>query len=412
MAQRISYLDALRAFFILSIIFHHCFFPYGTVLSRSWFVEESAFNQDVFFDILILLTDVYMVPGALFVAGIFSYHSLSKYGEKKFIISRALRLLVPLGVLTPLLLPPLMYPKYVERLSLYPGFYGEAMGYLDYHFSSVYWERLSSAGTYWFLPYLMILSLLYVLIWAVFPKALERLASYTKALIQDLKPKQVGLLILILAFGVWVGDFLTGFRAWTGTLIVLSFVPSQLTTNVALFFLGAGIAQSGLLRDSAVIEALSRHKGKIYLTMMLSAILYLAYTLGGDKDIVRNQDFVFYRQGGGSFWRIWPYLWDHFIGVFPRCLLFVTVMLSWIMGLMLLFKGRFQTLSLLWQRLSENTMALFLFHLPVVIFVQSYFKGSDIPSIIKGGVCFAIALPATLVLSILVRRIPGVARVI
>ena len=104
---------------------------------------------------------------------------------------------------------------------------------------------------------------------------------------------------------------------------------------------------------------------------------------------------------GNGTWRSAVYvLWDS-IFVVGMCLAAITF-----------FRRFFNKESGFGRFLSQQSYAVYIIHVPIVVFIGIAMKGVQLPALLKFGIAAVIAVPACFIIAYVLRKIPGVSRVI
>lgn len=113
-------LDNLRTFIILLVVVFHVAMAYMVNAPQWWYVVDP--KKSLFFDLFILINDVFMMPAIFFIAGYFALQSLVKEGSLAFLKDKLIRLFIPwvIGVL--FLAPVITYMTYLSRSDNPPGY--------------------------------------------------------------------------------------------------------------------------------------------------------------------------------------------------------------------------------------------------------------------------------------------------
>ncbi len=147
-------LDWLRVFVFGLLILYHVgmfFVPWG------FHIKNNSIHRGLIYPMLFV--NQWRLPILFMISGMGTYFALNKRSGKQFAVERIVRLFIPLVVGMLLIVPPQVY---IERLAN-----GEFLGgYFDFWpseaFLGVYPEGNLSWHHLWFLPYLLIYSLLLV----------------------------------------------------------------------------------------------------------------------------------------------------------------------------------------------------------------------------------------------------------
>jgi len=81
-------------------------------------------------------------------------------------------------------------------------------------------------------------------------------------------------------------------------------------------------------------------------------------------------------------------------------------------GLLVLFREHFNSQGALARNLAGSTYAVYLFHVPVVVFLQYAIRHADMAAIIKFAIVTLTAIPITFLISSYIRRLPLARRVL
>ena len=110
---RLYFLDNLKTFIILLVVFFHAAYAYSIYYSQDWYVVDT--QKSLFFDVFITTAFAFMMPVMFFVAGYFGIRSLAPKGQLSFWRDKLHRIVIPwaLGVLV--LAPAIGYVHSVSR---------------------------------------------------------------------------------------------------------------------------------------------------------------------------------------------------------------------------------------------------------------------------------------------------------
>lgn len=137
--KRQYFFDNLRAFIILLVVVFHVAMGFTTWNLDWWPVND--IQKNVFFDWVVLSTDVYIMPIMYLIAGYFAPPVLLRKGTALFWRDKLWRIVLPwaLGVL--LVAPAISYVTVSRHTSTMPDYFSFwAHGFLGpYYHQSVYW---------------------------------------------------------------------------------------------------------------------------------------------------------------------------------------------------------------------------------------------------------------------------------
>jgi len=129
---RLYFLDNLKTFIILLVVFFHSAYAYSIYYSEDWFVVDT--QKSLFFDVFIMVAFAFLMPVMFFVAGYFGNRSLARKELLPFWRDKFYRIIIPwaLGVL--ILAPARGYMHSLSR-NLYPSYLGGSL---------LFWRRVSN----------------------------------------------------------------------------------------------------------------------------------------------------------------------------------------------------------------------------------------------------------------------------
>ncbi len=216
-------LDWLRVIVFALLIFYHVgmfFVPWG------WHIKNNVIYYWLIWPMLFL--NHWRLPILFVISGMGTYYALSKRNLKQFSWERYLRLGIPLFIGMLLIVPPQIY---IERL---------ANGQFNGSYLEFYQTALFTSGPYpegniswhhlWFLPYLLIFSLILGPVFIRLKRRPSKLVEWTKRQIQ----KPLGFYIFIIPL-FFVEAFMEPFFPSTKALVGDWFT---ITFFIILFFYG------------------------------------------------------------------------------------------------------------------------------------------------------------------------------
>jgi glucan biosynthesis protein C len=154
---RLYFLDNLKTFIILLVVFFHSAYAYSIYYSEDWYVVDA--QKSLFFDVFITVAFAFMMPVMFFVAGYFGNRSLARKGQLSFWRDKFYRIIIPwaLGVL--ILAPNRGYMYSLSR-NLYPSY----LGYWAHYFFGKEYQTHGQAQFY----FLGMLTLFYAVLSVVY----------------------------------------------------------------------------------------------------------------------------------------------------------------------------------------------------------------------------------------------------
>jgi glucan biosynthesis protein C len=154
---RLFFLDNLKTFIILLVVFFHAAYAYSIYLSQDWYVVDT--QNSLFFDVFILSAFAFMMPVMFFVAGYFGISSLARKGQLAFWRDKLLRIVIPWALGVVFLAPAIGYMHSVSR-NLCPSY----LGYWAHYFFGKEYQSHGQVHFY----FLGVLVLYYLVLSAVY----------------------------------------------------------------------------------------------------------------------------------------------------------------------------------------------------------------------------------------------------
>ena len=144
-------LDWLRFIAIVILLFFHTgmlFNPWG------WHIKNNEISES--FRYWMTWLHFWRMPLLLFISGAGTYMALGKRTPRQFAGERFTRLFIPLVFGMFAVVPPQIYFEYIQQYSGYWDFYKTVFEFQPYPAGSFSWHHL------WFLPYILVFSLVFL----------------------------------------------------------------------------------------------------------------------------------------------------------------------------------------------------------------------------------------------------------
>jgi peptidoglycan/LPS O-acetylase OafA/YrhL len=160
MGRRLLFFDCVRYSTILGVVLLHASLSYCRLVPW-WPVLDIDPKAVSFFDVVVLILDVFVMPVMYFVAGFFALSSLRRRGIWGFIKGKLQRLGIPLAVGSSMVAPVIGYIYYYSRSDglVSMGYLNFWMMYLksfgDFHVGYISSFHQFSQNLYWFLSLLL-----------------------------------------------------------------------------------------------------------------------------------------------------------------------------------------------------------------------------------------------------------------
>ncbi|MBN2686782.1 MAG: acyltransferase [Deltaproteobacteria bacterium] len=373
--KRLYYLDNLKVFLIILVIMHHVGQAYGTT-GGGWFYSypgDRVKSLGAFFG----FNASFFMGLFFFISGYFYPQSFDRHGARKFIIDKLIRFGIPLIFVCFLITPLLEYAKYVH--------YEHHISFKDFyiHLWQKYGLKIVYPGGFhflhlWFVEHLLVYAILYAAIRTVLQKRAHSLSVTTT--------RQARLYIIIpyiLVLGIVTHLMRTswGFPIdrWISFLGFIQMEPAHFPQYLSLFVLGI------LAYRWSFLDSITTPRNMLWFLPGVGIFVVTVVQI--------------YTTGHGQAFFMWDY---------REALLCVGVCI----GLLALFKTFFNRTERLMQLLSENTFGTYVVHVPVVVALQYAFDPVRAGAFTLFAVVSFLSIPGAFLVSILLRLIPGVKRVL
>jgi len=378
--SRLFFIDHLRAALVILVVLHHVAIVYGA--GAPFYYVEPPFTDPLAFMVLLVfvLFNQAWFMGALFlIAGYFTPGSFDRKGSGSFIKSRLLRLGIPLLIFFFVLSP-------ISSIG-YWGMPAELTGITN----PLTWQAypfLLGLGVAWFVALLLIFSFGY-LAWRWLTR--NRASSSTST---SSTPTYLGIGIFILALAIVT--YLVRIIIPIGKEVLdfptLGYLPQYLS----FFIVGAVAYRRKWFRTTP------GSMGAVgFVTALVASVLLFPLATSGrmfSLAFTDPADFIFV---GNGVWQSAAYaLWDSIFAV------------GMVLAAITFFRRFFNKESGFGRFLSQQSYAVYIIHVPIVVFIGIALKGIQVAPLLKFGLAALIAVPTCFVVAYVLRKIPGVSRVL
>jgi peptidoglycan/LPS O-acetylase OafA/YrhL len=379
---RITALDRARTFITLLVLLHH------SVVNYTHFGSGDRMRW-LGFDLVVLFNDSFFMACMFFISGLFVRDSLARRGSANFLAHRAFRLGVPFLISIFVLMPIAYYPTFLRY---------HLPGTTDFNFFHFWWGTLTigpwPSGPAWFLWVLLAFDALAAAIWSLAPRALELLGRPIYAL--RYRPGEAFAAFLIFSIAVYLPMHLAfGDASWLEPAgYPLPIQTSRILLYGGYFLLGAGVGaldlRAGLLAQNG--ELASRWKVWLCFALLLyGAILLLVYA---------HHNWVADFNSPALSWRA---AYGLAFAMFSAAMTFAVAA----------FYLRFAKSNLrLLDAIRPSAYGIYLLHYIFIIWLQYAVYDPPLPAFAKFAIVFTATLSLSWGLTVLLRKIPLVARMI
>jgi peptidoglycan/LPS O-acetylase OafA/YrhL len=391
----LHFIDSLRLALAILVVVHHVSLVYGVSVPDFYYVEPPFVAPGIVdplayaaLMVFALLNQGWFMGAFFLLAGYFVPGSYDRKGPGSFVTGKLVRLGVPLALFYFVLNP-------ISRLGwwLMPA---ELTGITSRPSWGAY-SHMVGVGPLWFVILLFAFSLGYA-VWRMLTG--KRTASSTSEPSETreqgpshLGPSYLGTGIFVLALA-GVSYLLRraipiGQAVWE--FLTLAYLPQYLS----LFVAGIVAYRRNWFRT------VSNSMGVVGLVAALVATVVLfPLAFSGRLFSLELTEAMTLAMGGGH-WRSAVYaLWDSIFAV-GLCLGSITV-----------FRRFLDRESRFGRFLARQSYAVYILHIPVIVFLAWALRGLALPALLKFVVASVVIVPASFVVAALVRKIPGLSRIL
>ena len=378
--SRLYFIDHLRVSLVILVVIHHAAMVYGAA-APFYYVEPPAFNELRTFQALLVfvLVNQSFFMGALFLlAGYFAPASFDRKGAGSFLKEKLLRLGIPLVAFF-FVLNPVASIAYHLMPTAITGITAP-LTWQDY-------PDLIGMGPLWFVAVLLIFNFAYVgWRWVTKNRAVKTQKTLAGVTYLGIITFTVALAVasylirLVVPLGKSVLDFPT-----------LAYLPQYL----GLFVAGAVANRRDWFRT------LSNAKGIVGITAAVTAGVFLFPLAFSGRLFSLALGPALGNSMGNGHWQSAIYaIWDSVFAV------------GMTLGLIVLFRRLLNGSGKLGRFLSAQSYGVYIVHIPLVVYLAYAMRGIDVANLMKFALLTVIAIPVCFGVAYLLRRIPGVSRIV
>ncbi|MFP3040891.1 acyltransferase [Treponema primitia] len=370
--MRFRYLDNIRSFVIILVIFMHSSVTYSGI--GGWYYKEGLQEnlniiEMAIFGILQSFTQAWFMGILFFVSAFLASRSLNKRGTITFIKERLFRLGIPL-LFYMLVIAPFIYFILLKKENITWSYL--LNNYKDY-LSSFTW--VGSTGPLWFVEVLLLFCIIYALARPLFFKT-------GKARLNWLKTKSIVYIILLTGVIAFI------IRLWfpIGSKI-LNLQFSFFSSYIMLFILGIITGEKNLFEYISDEKNIKWFKIVLFLGIPLWLIIMI---LGG---ALKGEMLIY----GGLYWQSFAYaIWESFVAI------------GFSIGIISFFKKYIYADNEFTKLLAEKAFSIYVFHAPFLITISLLLKKWTIGPLIKSLAAASMTFIICLIFSIAIHKIKPV----
>lgn len=375
-ASRLHYIDHLRAALVMLVVVHHVALVYGA--GAPFYYVEPPFTDATGFRwllVFVLANQAWFMGAFFLLAGYFTPGAFDRKGSGAFLRDRIIRLGVPLAVYVFLLNPLAELGAWLMPAEL-TGITRDPL-WSDY-------PDLIGLGPLWFVAMLLVFSFGYV--------GYKSLAGGSGR-----SPARMPGYAALAAFTVALAAVSYGWRmivplgesVWQ--FPTLAYLPQYLS----FFALGA------LAYRRDWLATLTAAKGAVgALFAGAAAVLLFPLAFSGEMFTVEVTEALENAMGDGH-WQSAAYAaWDSIFAV------------GLVLALVVAFRAAASRRNAVGSFLANHSYAVYVLHIPVVVYGAYLLRSLEMIAIAKTALVSAVVVPACFAIAFIVRKLPGVSRVL
>jgi fucose 4-O-acetylase-like acetyltransferase len=369
-------LDRARTFLTLVVVFHHAVIPYtyfGHTDPKSW----------IGLDAVVLATDSFFMAMFFFLSGLFVWPSLAHKSPWVFLRDRLLRLGLPFAIAAFTLIP---IAYYAIALRQQPSI----------GLSEFWWKTVTAgpwpSGPLWFLWVLLGFDLTACVLYRLSAKLLDPINRMSLRGYE--RPADFFLLLVAVTAVLYVPA-----RLYYGPSHWFEFGPldvqaSRVLLYAAYFFIGAGVGAANFNRGVLSPEGrLAKSRWEwVIATLVPYCLLWVLIAI--KREILGNPPVL-------------PVWYEAIYG-----LLFVAFSAGMMFAILAYFLRFKRSGWSILDPMQPDAYGIFLVHYPIVLWLQYWLFGFDLPAVVKALAAFVLTVALSWAATAALRKIPGATRVL
>lgn len=381
-ATRLTFVDHLRAALVILVVLHHVALVYGGIQPFYYLEPPASLAGFVVPMIFVLMNQAWFMGAFFLLAGYFTPGSYDHKGSGSFLKDRLIRLGIPLVVWIFVLNPVSEIGFFLMPASLT----GITTQLTWRSFWDIY-PTMFGLGPLWFVAMLLIFSIGYAL-WRI----LNRKQSPSSTRVSS-TPGYLGMVVFIL--GLAIMSYLVRMFIPLGKSIfdfpTLAYLPQYLS----FFVIGTIAYRRNWLQTLRGSMGIVGFVIAMVATITLFSVGFLSFLKALENAALQIPPFGF------GTWQSAIYaLWDSIFAV------------GMSLAAITFFRRFFNGDSRIGRFLSQQSYAVYIIHIPIIIFLAYALRGIEMASLLKLGLASLIVVPTCFILAYIIRKIPGVASVL
>jgi len=376
--SRLFFVDHLRVFLTLLVVLHHVAMVYGGIQPFYYLETPTSLLGFLVPMIFVLLNQGWFMGAFFLLAGYFTPGSYDRKGAGSFIKDRLIRLGIPLLVFF-FVLSPISGIGYFLMS-------GDPSALSWQTFIGAY-PDLIGLGPLWFVAMLMIFDFGY-LGWRVLTRNRKNASTNESPVPGTFK---IGIFVLALA----LVSYLLRIYIPLGKSILQFPTLAYLPQYLSFFIIGTVAYRRDWLRKLPSKMGVVGFVVAMLVTLTLFALGFISFLKAIDAGAAQIPPF------GYGTWQSAVYaLWDSAFAV------------GMVLAAITFFRRFFDQESKFGRFLSQQSYAVYIIHIPIVIFTAYGLRGIEMASLLKLGLAAVIVIPICFIVAAVLRKIPGVSRVL
>ena len=377
------FIDHLRAALVILVVLHHLALVYGGIPPFYYFEPPTdGLLAGLVFLAFVLINQAWFMGAFFLIAGYFTPGSYERKGSGSFLKDRLLRLGIPLLVFYFVLNPISELGWYLVPASV--------TGITDPLTWQSFWQlypRILGMGPVWFVAMLLIFSFGYVA-WRMLTGHRTSTSMGESSVPGYLS---IGLFILALALASYLIRIVVPLGKSVLNFPTLAYLPQYLS----FFVIGAIASRHNWFRTLPGSRGVVGFVAALVATLTLFSVAYISLLKALEAGVQQLPPF------GYGTWQSAVYaLWDSIFAV------------GIVLAVIPLFRRFFNGQGEFGRFLSQQSYAVYIIHIPIIVYLAVALRGVELGAFLKFGMMAVIVVSTCFVVAYVIRKIPGVSRIL
>jgi glucan biosynthesis protein C len=387
--SRLFFIDHLRASLVILVVLHHIALVYGGIPPFYYLEPPSPTNNLLASLVLfafVLFNQAWFMGAFFLLAGYFTPGSFDRKGPGSFLKDRLLRLGIPLIIFIFVLSP-------ISHLGLYamPASQGGITTPLTWQ--TFPYSAFLGLGPLWFVAMLLIFSFGYAG-WRMLTRNRTSTSMSRSSVPSYLN---IGIFILALALVSYLVRIIVPLGQPVSLFVYFLSFPTiaYLPQYLSFFVLGTIASRHDWFQTLPRSMGIGGFVAALVATILLFPVAFISLLTAIENASQQLPPF------GYGTWQSAVYtLWDSIFAV-GMCL-----------ALIPLFRRFFNGQGRLGRFLSQQSYSVYIIHVTIVVLIAIALKGISLEHLLKFGIVAVMVVPICFAAAFVVRKIPGVSRIV